>query len=211
MWSHRIHAFRDRNGQQVSLSRNGGAASVADVLRAWQNDAEFRSFFLDVLASAPFRAYRWETAPVAEKTMDRPFEFVMLDAPGLDRRPNPEAFAKRFAEAETADVTVLAFPNLGNDAILVVPRPAGPSSVYGHLASFVRHAPLAQRHELWRTVGAAMQSRVQAGPVWLSTAGAGVPWLHVRLDDRPKYYGFAPYTRLDEDRAAEFDALNERE
>jgi hypothetical protein len=30
-------------------------------------------------------------------------------------------------------------------------------------------------------------------PVWLSTAGAGVSWLHVRLDDRPKYYGYRPY------------------
>jgi hypothetical protein len=29
--------------------------------------------------------------------------------------------------------------------------------------------------------------------VWLSTAGAGVPWLHVRLDDAPKYYGHAAY------------------
>jgi hypothetical protein len=26
-----------------------------------------------------------------------------------------------------------------------------------------------------------------------STAGAGVSWLHVRLDDRPKYNGYAPY------------------
>jgi hypothetical protein len=32
-------------------------------------------------------------------------------------------------------------------------------------------------------------------PVWLSTAGAGVPWLHLRLDDRPRYYGFAPFRR----------------
>ncbi|MGI9175867.1 MAG: DUF6940 family protein [Rhodothermales bacterium] len=24
--------------------------------------------------------------------------------------------------------------------------------------------------------------------MWLSTAGGGVSWLHVRLDSRPKYY-----------------------
>ena len=42
-------------------------------------------------------------------------------------------------------------------------------------------------------VGAAMQRRLGAKPVWLSTAGAGVSWLHVRLDDRPKYYGYAPF------------------
>ena len=42
-------------------------------------------------------------------------------------------------------------------------------------------------------VGGAVQRRLGTKPVWLSTAGAGVSWLHVRLDDRPKYYGYAPY------------------
>ena len=32
-----------------------------------------------------------------------------------------------------------------------------------------------------------------AMPTWLSTAGMGVSWLHVRLDSQPKYYGFAAY------------------
>ena len=34
----------------------------------------------------------------------------------------------------------------------------------------------------------ALLQRLGARPVWLSTAGGGVDWLHVRLDDRPKYY-----------------------
>jgi hypothetical protein len=41
-----------------------------------------------------------------------------------------------------------------------------------------------------------MHQRVSAKPVWLSTAGGGVAWLHVRLDDRPKYYAHAPYRRV---------------
>jgi hypothetical protein len=41
-------------------------------------------------------------------------------------------------------------------------------------------------------------SRSFALPGWissqpLSTAGAGVSWLHVRLDDHPKYYSYEPY------------------
>ena len=76
---------------------------------------------------------------------------------------------------------------------MVVPCPIADSTAYGHLASFVRHAPEVQRDALWRSVGEAMARRIGAKPVWLSTAGAGVSWLHVRLDDRPKYYGFGPY------------------
>jgi hypothetical protein len=85
------------------------------------------------------------------------------------------------------------FPNLGRDAIMVVPCPLAASSAYGHLAAFVREAPDSQWHALWRSVGEAMARRVGARPMWLSTAGGGMSWLHVRLDDRPKYYGYEPY------------------
>jgi len=76
---------------------------------------------------------------------------------------------------------------------MVVPCPKGPIAAYGHIGAFVRQAPEPQRHALWELVGAAMQRRLGTKPVWLSTAGAGVSWLHMRLDDRPKYYGYAPY------------------
>nr|WP_218152073.1 hypothetical protein [Nitrosomonas communis] len=76
---------------------------------------------------------------------------------------------------------------------MVVPCPRGPITGYGHLGAFLRQAPARQRHSLWRSVGSAMERRLGVKPVWLSTAGAGVSWLHVRLDDRPKYYGYVPY------------------
>jgi hypothetical protein len=146
-----------------------------------------------MLAAHSFDAFRWETPPVDTATVSQRFEFVLLEAPGLARPPDPGAFEEQFTLNQRAEV--LAFPNLGGDAIMVVPRPIAPASVYGHLAAFVRGAPDSQRVSLWREVGSAMQARVGTKPVWLSTAGAGVSWLHLRLDDRPKYYGFAPYRR----------------
>jgi len=80
---------------------------------------------------------------------------------------------------------------------MVVPCPDDPLSDYGHLAAFLRHSPEPQQHSLWELVGAAMHRRLGPRPVWLSTAGGGVAWLHVRLDDRPKYYGYAPYRNAD--------------
>ena len=35
--------------------------------------------------------------------------------------------------------------------------------------------------------------RIGPLPVWLSTAGGGVDWLHMRLDERPKYYRHLPW------------------
>src|SRR5262249_55914637 len=146
--------------------------------------------FTSLLAAAPYAAFRWETPPVTAASVSQPFEFVLLDRPGLAQRPEPKAFAEHYARSVAG---VAIFPNLGGDAILVVPCPLAPPSAYGHLAAFVRLAPASQQHALWRSVGEAMAGRIGERPVWLSTAGAGVSWLHVRLDDRPKYYGHGLY------------------
>lgn len=173
------------------MDRDAAPVSYADVLRAWQEDADFRTWFIALLAEAPFAAFRWETPAITQATANRPFEFVLLDSPELLQTPDESAFAKYFGKA-TAE-GVVTFPNLGKDAILIVPCLRGPHSAYAHLAAFTRQAPTAQIHALWRLVGEAMQRRLSRKPVWLSTAGAGVAWLHVRLDDRPKYYGCRRY------------------
>jgi hypothetical protein len=191
MWSFHSQQLPGKRGMCFAVDFDSQPASFADVLRAWQEDAGFRSVFNAQLADTPYSAYRWETPPVTDVTVTRPFEFVVLDSPGLARRPDREAFAEHFGTASEDGVVV--FPNLGADAIMVVPCPLTSTSAYGHLAAFVREAPETQWHALWRSVGEAMMGRVGARPVWLSTAGGGVSWLHVRLDDRPKYYGYGPY------------------
>ena len=191
MWSFRSEQLPGKRGMRFTVDLDSQPASFADVLRAWQDDTGFRSLFNALLADAPYPAFRWETPPVTDATISRPFEFVLLDSPGLALRADPEAFAEHFEAASEEGVVV--FPNLGRDAIMVVPCPLVSPSSYGHLAAFVRKAPDSQWHALWRSVGEAMARRVGARPVWLSTAGGGVSWLHVRLDDRPKYYGYGPY------------------
>jgi hypothetical protein len=91
----------------------------------------------------------------------------------------------------------VTFPNLGGDAVLVAPCPGGSPQAYPHLAAFVRAAPMYQQHALWRRVGEAVDAWIGAtsDPVWVSTAGQGVFWLHVRLDSRPKYYNYELYRR----------------
>ena len=191
MWTSRSEQLANGRVLRVAIDLGSSPVSYTEVLRLWQDDADFRSLFIGLLADAPFAAFRWETPPITTATADRPFEFVLLDSPGLARTPDAGAFAEHFTGQ--AQGGAVEFPNLGKDAVMVVPCPRGPLSAYGHLGAFVRQAPERQRHALWELVGAAMQRRLSTKPVWLSTAGAGVSWLHVRLDDRPKYYGFAPY------------------
>jgi hypothetical protein len=187
--------------KQISLERGSvirhdlwsqdNAVSYDEVLRLWQHDTEFRSFFLTILRGSAFAAFRWETPPITTATLDRPFEFVLIDTPELDRRADPDAFAEHFRAGDGSQIA--AFPNLGKDAVLIVPKPATAASEYAHLAAFLRSAPESQKHELWQTVGQEMLAAVGESPRWLSTAGLGVPWLHLRIDSRPKYYAFAGY------------------
>lgn len=192
MWTARSEELPNARGLRFNVDRDSRPATCADVLSGWQGDASFRAFFNGLLADCPYSAFRWETPPVTTATLSRPFEFVLLDSPALARRPDPNAFAGHFTDAAPA---VVVFPNISGDALMVAPCPVADPSAYGHLAAFVRHAPEWQRHTFWQAVGAAMTRRVGVKPVWLSTAGAGVAWLHLRLDDQPKYYGHAPYRR----------------
>lgn len=202
MWTARSEELADDRGLRFAVYLHSQPATVADVLRGWHSDADFRSMFNSVLAKAPYAAFRWETPAVTAASVSRPFEFVLLDSPELARRVDPSAFAEHFSQGVNG---VAVFPNLGKDAIMVVPCPLTESSAYGHIAAFVRLAPDSQRHALWQLVASAMTRRLGDKPVWLSTAGAGVSWLHVRLDDRPKYYGFGPYRRLVEVTAPDGD------
>jgi hypothetical protein len=190
MWGFRSEELPGERGLRCAVTVDARAASVGDVIRAWQEDANFRAVFSRRLADAPYTAFRWETPAVTAATAaEQGFEFVLLDSPGLARRPDVNSFAEHFADGQA----VVTFNNLSGDATLVVPCPLADPSAYGHLAAFVRLAPEEQRYALWQAVGEAMERRIGSKPVWLSTAGAGVSWLHVRLDDRPKYYGFAAY------------------
>ena len=135
----------------------------------------------------------WEMPALDEARLNRRFECVVVDAPALAAvRADPRAFATALRSARDG---VATFANLGGDATLIAPAPppGGAESAYRHLTSFAREARPTEHNALWRAVVTAVRGRLGAEPLWISTSGLGVHWLHVRLDVRPKYYTHAPY------------------
>ena len=177
---------------QFQINEQDQPLSFAQVIQLWQNSAPFRSYFNTLLAEIPFEAFYWEVAPMTKTQTSLPFEFVVINSnPLCHIIPDQTAFQAYFTEGKT----VVNFLNLGKDAHLLVPTPIGDVSCYAHLAQFVRHAPAAQQDEFWKTVGELYGAGLNEQPLWLSTAGLGVSWLHLRLDSRPKYYRYEGYKK----------------
>ncbi|WP_165074610.1 DUF6940 family protein [Paludisphaera rhizosphaerae] len=169
--------------------QDGVDLSFGDMLTRLSNEKAFREAWIGALRSVPMDAYCWECPPVTATTSSRPFECVLVESPLLRRlTPDPSPFAEHL----TSDCSVVAFSNLGGDSLLIVPCPRSGRD-FAHLARFMKAADDSQVDELWRQVGASVLERLGEVPLWLSTAGLGVSWLHVRLDSRPKYYRHTPY------------------
>jgi hypothetical protein len=176
----------------ATLSHGGHALTCADLLTAWRRDASFRAFWAGALREVPFDAWCLELPPLTADSRNRKFECVCVESPALARTtPDPAPFAQYFEADPGCEVAV--FENLGKDALMLAPCPRASAGAYTHLATFVRSAPPAQVDALWRRAAEVLDQRIEQAPVWFSTAGLGVFWLHLRLDARPKYYRYRPY------------------
>lgn len=187
-----VHEKESARVHKYTIIVNGKPVSYADALDLWLEDTVFCSLFISLLSEVPFTAYRWGTPPITKSTVTRDFEFIIVNSPALDRAPDRQAFSGHFTKNDCNN-GIVVFENLGKDATLVVPSPRGLRPAYAHLAAFVRGAPDAQKHALWQVVGQTVKQTLSERPLWISTAGGGIAWLHVRLDSWPKYYAHAPY------------------
>lgn len=174
---------------KLQFHSKGNCLSYGEFLEALLEEHDFRQLLQEELRAAPFVAYRWETPPLTSHTLDHPFSCLLHNSPDLDVTADDTDFRYRFKPGEA----VVCFENLGADALLIVPCPVSASANYSHIGAFHRSAPSGQQHALWELVARSAMTRAGTQPLWLSTAGGGVDWLHVRLDSRPKYYRYTPW------------------
>ena len=178
---------------QASVTNGGRLLSFQEVLSLWSENGDFAQAWTGFLAGIPFAAYCWETPPLTATMQDKDFQCVFVESPALvGAEQEPEPFTEHFRSA-SPDKYAVRFESLGRDAVLIAPCPRDREVSYAHLAAFVRSASLNAAVELWRLVASAVESKIGDLPLWLSTAGLGVIWLHVRVDSRPKYYRHRAY------------------
>ena len=179
------------DGKMFKFFRNNKKLSYKEGLDLLEGSKEFRSLIADTIAKQNYAAVFWEFPPLSKKSEPN-FEFIVNNARMLS---TVKADKTTFRSYFKPGCTVTTFPNLGGDANLVVPCLTSTKTNYAHLASFLRTAPQDQIHELLTTTAQQVKQWLENSDsvVWLSTSGAGVFYLHVRLDSYPKYYTYRPY------------------
>eukprot|EP00747_Dinoflagellata_sp_TGD_P189632 gnl/TRDRNA2_/TRDRNA2_50180_c0_seq2.p1 gnl/TRDRNA2_/TRDRNA2_50180_c0~~gnl/TRDRNA2_/TRDRNA2_50180_c0_seq2.p1 ORF type:complete len:264 (+),score=49.64 gnl/TRDRNA2_/TRDRNA2_50180_c0_seq2:100-792(+) len=198
-----VEVWQHPNPPDLAVILDKHQMSWIEVVRLLREDSadgrDLRKLLTDVLKAAPFEGFFWETPPLSKATWESQiFEFVLITAPHLaTSMVDTESFAEHLGPYKGKQVARI-FKNLGGDSDLVAPAQTGNDpSIFTHAASFFRKAADTQVDALWRTVGDAIDARIRrlplGTPMWVSTEGSGVAWLHVRLDPRPKYYHHAPY------------------
>lgn len=211
----RNYSFRQQeNGDGLILvaEENGNTITFRRAIELLDS-FEFQNALSETIISFTQRskvgAIFFECIPVNTETYSiRPFEFILLPAPTLARRyVDSTPFQDQFSRLipPLSENPVISFENLGKDATLVVPGP--PKGLRTdlqyctHLASFLASAEIEHRSALWRKLGCVfhqlmsqLEESNDARPIWLSTSGLGVSWLHIRIDKiQAKYYNHHPY------------------
>jgi hypothetical protein len=179
----------DERTHHYQVSDQNGRLPFASVINYWQTSATFRQFYNRSLAESPFPAYFWEHPPLSLDLLDQDYEFVLVNSPSLAK---VTADTTSFSDFFDPQKMVIDFPNLGGDAHLLAPCPAG-ETPFSHLAAFCRTATEAHADQYWQALGHLLAAQVGHEKRWLSTSGLGVYWLHIRWDKQPKYYTFRKY------------------
>jgi len=147
---------------------------------------EFNEFMKDAIKD--YDTIFWECIPITYNTLNRKFQFVIIDSPQLKYVQFDEtAFLKYFKNNNNLAVQ---FPNINGDAWLISPRPVSCKD-FSSLARFIRNASTEYISSFWSCVSNTLKSKLLSNrdkKYWLSTSGLGISCLHVRIDDYPKYY-----------------------
>lgn len=189
------HTLKENRGVRIHFEREVDyqrrAISWSEVLELWQEPPTrpnfpqcFAHLFTQTLTDLSFKCFFWECVPMKDKS--EIFECVIIDAPALvGMTVDSSTFQKPLESASRQGQLAVSFPNLNGDTTLLSPVPISLDlNIFTDLASFLRGATWKEIRSLWAALGREISQewdRNSQQPLWVSTSGLGVSWLHIRL------------------------------
>jgi hypothetical protein len=199
----RPEGFHGKQIIRYSLFDNDIPVTFSQFFEALTNpESGIHRPFFQILKEFPSEAYFWEAAPVTpDSYYVSQYEFIILSSRELAGiTADISSFESYINDAKSKQEVVANFWNIGRNAMLVAPCPlnvdANSYFQYSHLANFMKNGSYDHLLVFWHRVAVEFQKLMKSRhweKVWISTSGLGVSWLHVRLDQYPKYYNYIPY------------------
>lgn len=158
-----------------------------DVLKQW-SDGKKLQYTNNVKLS-----FLYETSPIKngkEKYKEKFIENKHLDRMKEDHSPFSEYINK------SKNKYVISFYNLSRDTLLIIPTPKKNRN-YTTIKHFIDNSSETQQKQFWKYVSKCIKKLIKNGNItyWISTHGFGVPYFHLRISSKPKYFVTKSFTK----------------
>lgn len=151
-----------------------------------RNDTPLVQKFVAVLKNCPFTSYYFEAPNL--KSINIPLEFVLVESDTLHTK---KANWGPYRDYMSLGKHATSFDNKDGEFRLIIPTKKGD---YGHVADFMKSATDKEIQEVLHLTAKEIHDASKSRkPLYLSTHGDGVSWLHFRVGRTPKYYNYHKY------------------
>ena len=167
--------------------------SMYDFFNSLVNNEIFRNEIIQIFKKSKFENVYWEFPPYYKTTTQSKAQFVFMSTSSFGKADS-ENFKEHLSNRETGEIVV--FNNLSGDTKLISIASKNNNDMFCHIMQFMKNAPSEYKHNLLIKIGCEMLKYSNStSPIYLSTHGHGVSWLHIRICNRPKYYTYKEYTK----------------
>jgi hypothetical protein len=128
--------------------------------------------------------FQWNTSVIKNQNSD--FKEDFQENPELPLSHDMSSYKQYIDNSDNK--YVVSFPNLSKDTMLVIPMPRVNKN-YSTIKDFTDNSSKLQQKIFWKEVSKIIREETKKHThIWVSAHGLGVPYFHLRICQKPKYY-----------------------
>lgn len=135
------------------------------------------------------KSFFYETS-ICTTELDTPYQQKFIPDSRLSLlKQDSTSFDKEINKAiRQGNKYATSFTNLGGDAILIIPISRQEKN-FTTIKHFMDNASITHQREFWKYVSKIILKILKKQKkIYINTHGLGVPYFHLRIDTKPKYY-----------------------
>jgi hypothetical protein len=179
------------------ITKNKNYLSYENFYESIKSSEKLINDIITILKSITFESYYLEFNPTSWNSLANTiFEFVIIKTTSFTNKTDIITFGE--SNINTNSNNIYTFYNLSKSSILISPHYNHNYNIniYNNIGTFMRSSNLEQQFLLLAIVFTQYLVQLKKNQnklLWLSTHGKGIGWLHVRIDNSPKYISYQPY------------------